>query len=459
MEIFEQEPALVADLDEAVSRLREVDRAAIVLRYFQGLEFAEVGATLRISEDAARQRVTRAVGKLRSKMGAPVTDENLAKATAFGAPASVATLKAVVTRTVLRTSARGAAASVSAAPSGARQLGAMLKLKIAAVLVGVFSLTAIGIGTAEWVQSDSPATPDAPSMAPSLPAVPTSTAALLTKDDIRAAIEAGRSEISDLEVSYSFNVVNLPAGFPDEIAQSQIHLIFKDGKIFLGEDYGLAGQQKLFHRQTSYDGFRTTFFMPALGSATVEPGRKNEVRIQGIGFFDMMLFNPPSGGDGFKDQSLVSALLSPLSKLRSQREIIDGHSCYILDVLSDPEWKNIVLTVWLDPDRGFLPIRQRFGHVSDGIPPHLEVFIDDAIKVDRRLWLPVRGRKKVYVEAKGTGKEVLIERSMQVRKDANGKFDLHINSNVNDAVFDIPRHPPPGTRLFDTAARLSWTAR
>ncbi|HTB63680.1 MAG TPA: sigma-70 family RNA polymerase sigma factor [Opitutales bacterium] len=52
-------------LDEAVGQLREDDRKAVLLRYFNNLSHQEVGAVLGLSEDTARKRVDRALEKLR----------------------------------------------------------------------------------------------------------------------------------------------------------------------------------------------------------------------------------------------------------------------------------------------------------------------------------------------------------------------------------------------------------
>jgi RNA polymerase sigma factor (sigma-70 family) len=52
-------------LDHALEQLSEMDRNAILLRYFEERSLREVGQALGISEDAARKRVDRAVEKLR----------------------------------------------------------------------------------------------------------------------------------------------------------------------------------------------------------------------------------------------------------------------------------------------------------------------------------------------------------------------------------------------------------
>lgn len=68
-------------LDEGMQELDEGDRTAILLRYFEGRSFREVGAVLGISDDAAQKRVSRAIDRLRgffSKQGITVASVGLA---------------------------------------------------------------------------------------------------------------------------------------------------------------------------------------------------------------------------------------------------------------------------------------------------------------------------------------------------------------------------------------------
>jgi len=84
-------------LDEAMHDLNERDRNAVLLRYFEGRQLAEVGTKLGLSEDAARMRVGRALEKLRgllAKRGAVSTAAALAallsSQTVTAAPAGLA---------------------------------------------------------------------------------------------------------------------------------------------------------------------------------------------------------------------------------------------------------------------------------------------------------------------------------------------------------------------------------
>ncbi len=52
-------------LDDAMARLPERDRDAVVLRFFENRSLGEVGRTLGISEDAAQKRLSRSIDRLR----------------------------------------------------------------------------------------------------------------------------------------------------------------------------------------------------------------------------------------------------------------------------------------------------------------------------------------------------------------------------------------------------------
>jgi len=104
------EPASEADweklqptLDSAMHELKEADREAILWRYFENRQFAEVGAKLGLNENTARMRVERALKKLRTilaKRGIAAT-ATLASALSANAvqlaPASLAATLATAT--------------------------------------------------------------------------------------------------------------------------------------------------------------------------------------------------------------------------------------------------------------------------------------------------------------------------------------------------------------------------
>src|SRR6266571_8581450 len=71
-------------LDETIAELGDTERDALLLRYFEKKPFAEVGAALGLSENAARMRVERALDRLRSHLAAKgITSTTLALGTAM----------------------------------------------------------------------------------------------------------------------------------------------------------------------------------------------------------------------------------------------------------------------------------------------------------------------------------------------------------------------------------------
>lgn len=90
------EPAADAEqlrpvLDQVMGQLNDRDRDAVMLRFFEGHPFAKVGAKLRLTEDAARMRVERALEKMRTQLvRRGVTSTTAALATVLAGQAGVA---------------------------------------------------------------------------------------------------------------------------------------------------------------------------------------------------------------------------------------------------------------------------------------------------------------------------------------------------------------------------------
>jgi hypothetical protein len=62
-------PQYEGELDGALAALRETDRKAILLRFYEHKSFDEIATILGTAEEAARKRVSRAVEKLRGYFG------------------------------------------------------------------------------------------------------------------------------------------------------------------------------------------------------------------------------------------------------------------------------------------------------------------------------------------------------------------------------------------------------
>ena len=142
-------PKIAPLLDDAVANLREKDRRAILLRFYEGRNLREVGAVLGASEDAAEKRVNRALEKLRNlfaKRGVSSTTAIIAGAiSANSVQAAPVALAKSITAVAF---AKGAAASTSTLTliKGALKIMAWTKAKTA-IVVGASVLLATGTAT------------------------------------------------------------------------------------------------------------------------------------------------------------------------------------------------------------------------------------------------------------------------------------------------------------------------
>lgn len=132
-------------IDDVLDGLNERDREVIFIRFFEGRPFADIGAILRISQDAARMRVDRALEKLRTtleKRGIQSASAALAVAlstqTGIAAPAGMIT--AVSSVAMATTAGTGGAAVL---------LGFMSTTKTTFVAATLSTILAIGFGVAE----------------------------------------------------------------------------------------------------------------------------------------------------------------------------------------------------------------------------------------------------------------------------------------------------------------------
>jgi len=115
------------ELDDALNALRQRDRQAILLRFFDQWTLAQIGAALRISEDAARKRVDRALERLRDLL---VTRGIKTTGAALGAALLANAVQAAPVGFV---TSLAAMSLVTAETKTTLALFAMSKLKLAAV--------------------------------------------------------------------------------------------------------------------------------------------------------------------------------------------------------------------------------------------------------------------------------------------------------------------------------------
>ena len=131
-------------LDDAMGRLGKTDRDALVLRYFQNRNLAEVGVALGIEERTAQKRVSRALEKLRkifTKRGVALS----ATAIAGAVSANAVTAAPVALAQAVAAGALSGTTITTAAVIAATKTIAMTTLQKTIVTIAIAALAGVGI--------------------------------------------------------------------------------------------------------------------------------------------------------------------------------------------------------------------------------------------------------------------------------------------------------------------------
>jgi len=147
----EQQPdwsQLRAELNRVMDDLPEADRHAVLLRYFSNRPYAEIGVVLKVSENAARQRVDRALERMRKLLARRRIVSTSVALTAFLAEQATAAVPSGLAGTVTTAALTAGAA---AAPVGALYfLQLMGTTKTMASVAGVVVCLAAGVAVYEY---------------------------------------------------------------------------------------------------------------------------------------------------------------------------------------------------------------------------------------------------------------------------------------------------------------------
>lgn len=150
-------------VEEMIARLNHRDREALLLRFYQGKSFPDVGAALGISEEAARKRVARAVQSLRERLHR--------RGMTMAPSAVIGLLVAHGTHSAPLHASQVAASAMSQAPVNAALADAvvramtMAKIKALAVAVGAFTVIVAGVcGVEAYIHAGPPPVRSTPSI-------------------------------------------------------------------------------------------------------------------------------------------------------------------------------------------------------------------------------------------------------------------------------------------------------
>jgi RNA polymerase sigma factor (sigma-70 family) len=174
----------LALLDEAIADLRPHDRDLVLMRYWQGRNLASAGAALGISHDSARQRLSRAVDRMRKFFSA--------RGVTLGAAAALVILETSAEKAPAAVVGAISRATLQATPSalaiakGTQMMMFWTKIKFAAAMISLLSFVGITVGVVHSVMAQTAVAPPAQSapVAAGLPANDSHIVASITGIDV-----------------------------------------------------------------------------------------------------------------------------------------------------------------------------------------------------------------------------------------------------------------------------------
>ncbi len=291
------------------------------------------------------------------------------------------------------------------------------------------------------------------------PAVKTDQPSTLSRRKLLAIVETARKRIKDLQVTFHTVTVNPSAKM---VTRARTTVVTKGPRTYIDEHYSFDPNAPVYQlrRIAAFNGKRSTLYQPQNTSASVEDTRHRETETQGHRFFDLNFLNRPKesrdygrgrglierailtrNGRGNDDHSLLSLLANSGSKVRPVLEKIGDRSCHVVDCGS--------VTVWLDAERGCVPLRQIFHDERNPKQTMLVFLVRKVHEVSPGFWVATRGRKFNILtpgaaELTGTNEKIVLVQGWESDKPA-----IRVNAGVPDGFFDLWKNLPPGTSLSD----------
>jgi RNA polymerase sigma factor (sigma-70 family) len=230
-------------LDTAMGRLRERDRDALVLRYFEGKSNREVGAALGTSEAAAQKSIERALAKLRgffSRRGLTISTATLA--TLLSVHAVQAAPAGLAVSIMAAGIAKGASAQGVSVALMKSTLKIMTWLKIeTALATGISTILVAGVATSVVVQLHKATSTPPPGsiIALSRPTAPPASAPIPRRQVLDKQVYADSSDPAPAEPASAWpGNLNADDAKPEDIASApqDAPSYIRRGKAYLADD-------------------------------------------------------------------------------------------------------------------------------------------------------------------------------------------------------------------------------
>ncbi len=280
------------------------------------------------------------------------------------------------------------------------------------------------------------------------------------KGEIRKSILDARSQVKDVAVEFTFSLASEAP--QNAVTREHWSVQWGQGRILLDRRYTLRGPngEREAHIGASFDGEMAWGFQSVnrVASCQAKPNLP-KIGTKGSGFFDLMMWFPAEEiAEGMVPLTDVTALLgSQASQLRPELETLpSGEVCAVLEVLKDDGPP--VIVVWLDVNRGYLPVRHRtYRRTGDKPTVWTQYEVLNAMELLPGLWIPTEGIRwsvlnptEIDPDADADAPNVIIVHRLNLAKDVGtGAYAVTLNTDAPDSEFRYVDRLPAGTMVLN----------
>jgi len=258
---------------------------------------------------------------------------------------------------------------------------------------------------------------------------------VLDIEQLRVLASHRPARFSSLSVSYG--LFQDPSSFSvGRHIPHMFHNVLVDattGRFSIDRSMEIAGPEHDFAAQTvtiTFDGEVQGAFLPDPMIGIVTEGTDVDGLTESGLWGAMLLSDPQPDGLGVDDGSLESLLAH--GTVRDQLELVGDTPCHVVDAFYEGER---YATVWLDVERGLLPMKRvGYGHdrnVNSAVTVNSVMYLED-----EQVWLPESWRTEVQVRGETLRNQTVIQPE-----------SVELDPPVTDE--DFRPQFPPGTMVTD----------
>lgn len=287
----------------------------------------------------------------------------------------------------------------------------------------------------------------------------------ITLDDLVAGVEGAREGLASFQVEYVYQVDDVDAPNQGHLWASNHYVVALDDGKFLRTRLSSDPDRADVFTIIAFDGEHSGRYHQGTQVAMINDESGLEwLDTEASGFFDLMRWYPcreirtgsPYHLDllGLLNGNAWNGAGSP--QLRSETEEINGHETYVVDLYplfaDEPTY-----TIWIDAERGFLPILQKYYSPHTGNLMTIRE-IHQAHEIAEGIWIPVEGT--ITFTGGSTEPDVFFsKRTVTVQSSPDSGYSASISPEFEAGYFDITTHLPPGTHAFDLTTDEGWVVQ